>query len=113
MFTLHSSRLRITIIALIAFAIGIAIVVYTLPSFKRVHMYQKPAQVYDYYYIYAEEDGRELMRVPIAINVDDELITEDNKRYRVIRIDGDRGTARYVEDVNIQEYAPKNKEAGG
>ncbi|HBS59333.1 MAG TPA: stage II sporulation protein P [Firmicutes bacterium] len=68
---------------------------------------QKPDQPYDYYYIYAEEDGRELMRVPIAVSIDDELITEDNKRYRIVRVEENRGIARFVENVNIEQYKTK------
>ncbi|MEM5771010.1 MAG: stage II sporulation protein P, partial [Bacillota bacterium] len=60
-----------------------------------------------YYYIYAEEDGRELMRVPIAVSIDDELITEDNKRYRIVRVEENRGIARFVENVNIEQYKTK------
>lgn len=109
MFTTRYNRLHIVIIALIVFAVGIVITVYHLPPLKGTNTYQKPLQTYDYYYIYAEEDGRELMRVPIAINIDDELITEDNRRYRVISVAGDKGIARYVEDVNLEQYRPKNQ----
>lgn len=105
MFKIHDHRL--VLIALIAFAVGVAICFYYLSTSKRADIYQKPAQTYDYYYIYAEEDGRELMCVPLAISVDDELITEDNKRYKVINVDGNKGIARYVEDVNIERYKPK------
>jgi len=68
---------------------------------------QKPDQPYDYYYIYAEEDGRELMRVPIAVSVDDELITEDNKRYRIVRVEENRSIARFIENINIERYKIK------
>lgn len=70
-------------------------------------MDKQPAQAYDYYYIYAEEDGRELMRVPVDVSANDELITEDNKRYKVIKVEGNKGVARYVEDVNIEQYKLK------
>jgi hypothetical protein len=105
MFTIHGHRL--ILIALIAFAVGIVISLYFLSTPKRADINQKPAQIYEYYYIYAEEDGRELMRVPLAISVDDELITEDNKRYKVIKVDGDKGIARFLEDVDIERYKPK------
>lgn len=98
---------RMVLIAFIAFAFGAVISLYCLSTPKEADINPNPAQIYDYYYIYAEEDGRELMRVPLAVNIDDELITEDNKRYKVIKVDGDKGIARYVEDVNIERYKPE------
>jgi hypothetical protein len=95
------------LIAFIAFLIGIAIIVNLIPL-KGFGVYQKPEQeAHEYYYIYAEEDGRELMRVPVAVSIDDELITDDNKRYKIVKTEGNKGIARYVETVNMDEYKPK------
>lgn len=104
MFTIRRPPMLVTAIILAALAAGAVLAVYFLYPGKGGSTYQKPAQPYDYYYIYAEEDGRELMRVPLAISIDDELITEDNKRYKVIKVEGDKGIARYVEDVNLEKY---------
>ena len=94
-------RTMAIILALLAVAIVIAFC-----AFGGGSTYRKPAQAYDYYYIYAEEDGRELMRVPVAISIDDELITEDNKRYRIIKVEDNKGVARYVEEVDLEKYKP-------
>jgi stage II sporulation protein P len=104
--SLLRKRLSILILGFLALLIGVAVMAYIIP-FKGFGVSQKPEQHYEYYYIYAEEDGRELMRVPIAINVGDELITEDNKRYKVVKVEGDKGIATYVETVSLEEYRPK------
>lgn len=100
--------LPLALLAILAFITGIALFIYVLPL-KGMSVYHKPEQAYEHYYIYAEEDGRELMRVPIVVNIDDELLTEDNKRYKVIRVDGDKAIARFVEIVDIQQFAPKQQ----
>ena len=105
---LRNSRLLLIIISAIILVAGSMAALYYSPQLRGGHINEKPVQTYDYYYIYAEEDGRELMRVPITISVDDELITEDNKRYKIISVQGDKGIARYVEDINIEQYKPKN-----
>jgi hypothetical protein len=97
---------HLIVLALIAFLVGIGLMVYFIP-FKGLGEYHKPEQAYEYYYIYAEEDGRELMRVPVAISIDDELITEDNKRYKIVQIEGNKGIARFVEMIDIEKYKPK------
>lgn len=104
--SLLRKRLSILILGILALLIGVAVLVFILP-FKGFGVSQKPEQPYEYYYIYAEEDGRELMRVPITINIGDELITEDNKRYKVIKVDGAKGIAQYVETISLEEYKPK------
>lgn len=67
----------------------------------------QPQQLYDYYIILDEIDGHSLMYVPLVVNVGDEVLTEENKRYRVIRIEENRAFARFVENVNLEKY--KNK----
>jgi hypothetical protein len=68
---------------------------------------QKPGptqrNVYEDYLIIDEKSGQHLMYVPILVNIDDELITEDNKRYRVIRVEENRAYARFVENVIIKK----------
>lgn len=104
--TLLRKRLGLLILGFIILILTIAAIIYIVP-FKGFGAVQKPEQPYEYYYVYAEEDGRELMRVPVAISIGDELITEENKRYRVITVSEDKGIARYVEMVNLEEYRPK------
>lgn len=104
--SLLRKQFSLLIIGFLAFLIGVAIIVSIVP-FKGFSVSQKPEQPYEHYYIYAEEDGRELMRVPIAISIDDELITEDNKRYKIVKVEGDKGIAQYVETISLEEYRPK------
>ncbi len=65
---------------------------------------QAPQKVYDYYIIYDEKTNEILMYVPIVVSVDDELISEANKRYKVVRIEENRAYARFVEDLNLELY---------
>lgn len=97
---------RRAILACIFLLLGCSLVLYN-SSPARKNAYPAPPQSYDYYYIFAEEDGRELMRVSVPLNIDDELITEDNKRYKIVQVEGNRGTARFMENVNIEQYRPK------
>ena len=68
----------------------------------------EPQKVYDYYFILDEADGRSLMYVPLVVNIDDEILTEENKLYKVVRIEENRAYARLVRDVNLDTYK-KNK----
>lgn len=68
---------------------------------------QKPSpqiqQIYDYYIIVDEVDNHSLMYVPLVVNVGDEVLTEENKRYKVIRIEQNRAIARFVETIKLEE----------
>ncbi len=72
---------------------------------------QKPApesqKAYDYYFILDEADGRSLMYVPLVVNIGDEILTEENKLYKVVKIEENRAYARFVEDVNLDKYKKK------
>jgi len=63
-----------------------------------------PQNVYDYYVIIDEETGSVLMYVPIVVHLGDELISEENKRYRIIRIEENRAIARFIRKVDLTEY---------
>jgi len=63
-----------------------------------------PQKIYDYYIIFDEIDGRSLMYVPLVVNVGDEVLTEENKRYKVVRVEENRAFARFVEDINLEKY---------
>ncbi len=66
-----------------------------------------PQKVYDYYLILDEADGHSLMYVPLVVSVGDEILTEENKLYQVIKIEENRAYARFVKDINLDKY--KNK----
>lgn len=67
----------------------------------------EPQKIYDYYIIVDEADNHSLMYVPLVVNVGDEVLSEENKRYKVVRIEQNRAIARFVEDVKLEE--PKKK----
>ena len=68
----------------------------------------QPQQIYDYYIIVDEIDDHSLMYVPLVVNVGDEVLTEENKRYKVVRIEENRAFARFVEDVGLEKYKNSN-----
>jgi hypothetical protein len=51
-------------------------------------MEQKPTPqpLYDYYEIVDERNNESLMAVPLIVNVGDELLTEDNRRFKVVKV---------------------------
>ncbi len=62
--------------------------------------------VYPYYFIYEEKSGHHLMTVSIVVTMGDELISEDNKLYRIVRIDENKAYARYVRDFVLPDLSP-------
>lgn len=67
----------------------------------------EPQKVYDYYLIVDEKDGHTLMYVPLVVSVGDEVLSEENKLYKVVRIEENRAYARFVEDINLEKYKKK------
>ncbi|MBC8014216.1 MAG: stage II sporulation protein P [Sporomusaceae bacterium] len=67
----------------------------------------QPQKLHDYYIISDEIDGHSLMYVPLVVNIGDEVITEENKRYKVVRIEENRAFARFVEDISLEEHKKK------
>ncbi|MDF2565089.1 MAG: hypothetical protein K0Q53_1484 [Massilibacillus sp.] len=57
---------------------------------------------YDYYDISDEADQKNLMRIPVVVNIGDELITEDNKLYRVTRIEENHAYAAFIRNVKLR-----------
>lgn len=58
---------------------------------------------YEYYIILDDATGATMMYVSVVtVNPGDEMITEENKRYVIMRVEENRAYARYVEDVNIR-----------
>ncbi|MBP2637662.1 MAG: hypothetical protein H6Q72_3569 [Firmicutes bacterium] len=86
--------------------IGVAIT-YQVP-FSWLTVQQKPEQappkVYDYYVVVDENTNEVLMYVPIVVNVGDELVSEQNKRYKIVKVEENYGYARFVEDLNLELY---------
>lgn len=62
--------------------------------------------VYPYYFIYEEKSGHHLMTVSIVVTMGDELISEDNKLYRIVRVDENKAYARYVRDFVLPSLSP-------
>lgn len=89
-------------IAAVLLALGL--IVYYLPL-NTLSIQQKPNQapqkLYDYYEIFDEASGESLMYVPLVVNIGDELITETNKRYRIVKVAGNKAYARFVENLKI------------
>ncbi len=63
---------------------------------------QTPQKIYDYYTIIEENTGEVLMYVPLVVSLGDELISEDNKRYRIIKVEENQAYARFVENLNLE-----------
>lgn len=57
-----------------------------------------PQPIYDYYEIVDESGGESLMMVPLVVNVGDELLTEDNRRFKVVKVVENTAYARRVKN---------------
>ena len=96
---------RRSLLLLTALTVGLVLfmtVLYLLPlNFLSVQ--EKPTQrlpqLHDYYIIFDEATGSDLMYVPLAVSVGDEIITENNQRYRIISVTENRPYARFIENV--------------
>lgn len=105
-------RLIIAVVALAVGGVAAFGLLHLLPlSFLPIQQKpeQAPQKVHDYYIIVDIEDERTLMYVPLTVSVGDELITEENKRYRVERVEENRAYARFVENVDLQKYKQEQK----
>ncbi|QDR78772.1 stage II sporulation protein P [Sporomusa termitida] len=65
---------------------------------------QPPQKIYDYYIIIEENTGEVLMYVPLVVSPGDELISENNKRYRIVKVEENQAYARFVENLNLELY---------
>lgn len=67
---------------------------------------QKPEnssqRVYDYYMILDEANGQTLMYVPLIAQVGDQVLSEENKLYVIVRVEENRAYARFVKDVELK-----------
>ena len=99
-------------------ALTIAVLTFSFFYFSPLHFFpflQKPEPLpqtnplYEHYLIFDEADGRMLMEVPITVYVGDELLTEENQIYKVVRVEENRAYARFVEKVNLEKYKEQLK----
>ena len=65
---------------------------------------QAPQKMYDHYIIHDEATNEVLMYVPLVVSVGDELISDKNKRYKVVKVEENQAYARFVEDLNLELY---------
>lgn len=65
---------------------------------------QAPQKIYDYYIIVEEDTKEVLMYVPITVSIGDELVSDQNKRYKIVKIEENQAYARFVEDLNLELY---------
>lgn len=65
---------------------------------------QAPQKVYDYYLIIDEQNGQTIMYVPLVVSIGDEVISEDNKYYEIVRIEENRAYARFVKNIDLEQY---------
>lgn len=70
---------------------------------------QAPQKVYDYYIIIDEKTNRDLMYVPLVVSIGDEVITEENQRYKIVKIEENRAYARFIEDISLERYKQQNQ----
>lgn len=96
-----------TILFLIFAAVGLFYphTLYELTARPRQALNLSPI-VYPYYFIYEEKSGHHLMTVSIVVTVGDELITENNQLYRVVRMDENKAYARYVREFALPSLSP-------
>jgi stage II sporulation protein P len=59
------------------------------------------------YYTIVDELGRPVFLTGWKVNVGDQCLTADNKRYEVTGISGDTAHAKFIGEVNLSAYEPK------
>lgn len=96
------------IVASLLLGVGLTVAALYYAPLNFLSVQQKPEQapqtLYDYYIIVDEKTNQSLMYVPLVVSPGDEVITENNQRFRVIRLEENRAIASYVEDVNLNKY---------
>ncbi len=100
-------RRLILIAGLLALCSIMALSIFHLLPLDFLSVQQKPEQTpqkaYDYYIVMDETDGHTLMYVPIVVSVGDEVLSEDNKLYRVVKTEENRAYARFVRNVDLEK----------
>lgn len=62
--------------------------------FMGSNTYQKPYQIHEYYLIIDEDTNNTLMYVPIVVNIGDEVLSEENIIYTIVKIEKNKAYAR-------------------
>lgn len=95
------------IFSILAILLASYIYIFFIPLFAPQPKPETPPQIlprYDRYMILDETDGRYLMDVPVIVHIGDEVLTEENHIYKVIRLEENRAYARFIEKVNLEKY---------
>lgn len=61
------------------------------------------------YYTIVDESGNSVYFTGWGVQVGDQILTEQNKRYEVVTIEGDIARARFIGNVNLSLYEPTEK----
>ncbi|MDD4600905.1 hypothetical protein SDC9_13969 [bioreactor metagenome] len=69
---------------------------------------QAPQKVYDYYLIIDEQNNQTIMYVPLVVSIGDEVLSDDNKYYQIVRIEENRAYARFIKNINLDKYQQSN-----
>lgn len=87
---------------IIALLVSLLMVVGMSPVASADDWYAAPG---GYYTVMDQNSGQTLFTIAEAVNIDDEYISQDNKRYRIVQVDQEHcnAVARYVEDVVLWE----------
>ena len=97
----HRSLRLITLLVLI-FLLLFGAALYLMPL-DLLSVQEKPIQhspqIHEYYIIIDEATGSDLMYVPLVVSVGDEVITENNQRYKIVSVKENRAYARFTENV--------------
>jgi hypothetical protein len=59
-------------------------------------------RVYDYYLIIDEQDGHTIMYVPLIAQIGDEVLSEENKLYTIVRIEENRAYAKFKKNIQLK-----------
>ncbi|MCX7779823.1 MAG: stage II sporulation protein P [Negativicutes bacterium] len=64
------------------------------------------------FFTIVDENGNVVYMTGRHVKIGDQCITENNKRFEIIRIEGDTAHAKYIGDVNLSQYLPKEAQNG-
>lgn len=100
-----TGRRRFFIGSLIVFSIILLISFIPSAPHYLFPVQQKPEKstqrVYDYYLIIDEADGHTIMYVPLIAHIGDEVLSEENKLYTIVRIEENRAYARFKKNMQL------------
>ena len=64
------------------------------------------------FYTVVDESGNKVLLTGWGIEVGDQFITENNKRYEIVAVEGDMGKAKFIGDINLSQYLPAENKSG-